>query len=588
MRSRLSIPGLPIFGWAVALTLTAGLWSVGLEAQSGIVYACVNPGNGNIRMVGATEACRPNEIRIQWNVAGTQGPTGATGATGAAGPAGPTGPKGDKGDAGATGAAGATGQAGPQGPIGLTGAPGPRGADGAPGTNGVNGVNGAVGATGQTGPKGDQGDPAAMGSISGQLTSCTPLNLAGMLVYIPGRAFSVFTGPSGHFQIDNVPPGTYDVAVASGNAIVATVPVTVLTQAVPLGPLYVDTGSDSSNCGFCGNACTSVQACTSGQCTALCGSGQTFCSGTCRDLSTDPRNCGGCGNACSVLGSGADACNGGVCVDSCAITGNSCLVGYFDYDGDVCSINSLTGTPCENGGTCQDGVCIAPTTICNPDSTQSCYTGPAGTSGAGSCHAGTATCNSSGTAFGACTGQVVPIAEICDGSDNDCNGQTDDGFSVGMQCHVGLGACERTGTTVCAISGGGARCDAVPGAAMPELCDGIDNDCDGQVDEGGVCQCTAATDCPGVDDPCQTRTCIGGACGFTSVPSGTICRAASCSSGVATSVATCSGYAPCPAMTQVVCAPYVCGGNACVTSCTSSASCATGYVCTNNACVVGL
>ena len=89
MRSHLSIHRLPISGCAVALALAAGFLSAGLEAQSGIVYACVNPGNGNIRMVAATEACRPNETRIQWNVVG---PAGATGATGPIGPTGATGP----------------------------------------------------------------------------------------------------------------------------------------------------------------------------------------------------------------------------------------------------------------------------------------------------------------------------------------------------------------------------------------------------------------------------------------------------------------------------------------------------------------
>jgi hypothetical protein len=38
--------------------------------------------------------------------------------------------------------------------------------------------------------------------------------------------------------------------------------------------------------------------------------------------------------------------------------------------------------------------------------------------------------------------------EICDGKDNDCDGQTDEGFNVGQSCTVGLGECARTGQYV--------------------------------------------------------------------------------------------------------------------------------------------
>jgi hypothetical protein len=56
-----------------------------------VIEACVNPGNGNLRLVDADTACHPNEARIQWNVQGPAGPAGPAGPQGPAGPAGPAG-----------------------------------------------------------------------------------------------------------------------------------------------------------------------------------------------------------------------------------------------------------------------------------------------------------------------------------------------------------------------------------------------------------------------------------------------------------------------------------------------------------------
>ncbi len=59
----------------------------------------------------------------------------------------------------------------------------------------------------------------------------------------------------------------------------------------------------------------------------------------------------------------------------------------------------------------------------------------------------------------------------------------DDGLDLGEACNVGVGACNRRGVNVCAVNGG-VTCGAVPGAPQAEACDGVDNNCDGAVDEG--------------------------------------------------------------------------------------------------------
>ena len=50
-------------------------------ANATVFEACVNGGNGNMRLVDASTPCHANETRVQWNQAGQQGPPGPAGAS---------------------------------------------------------------------------------------------------------------------------------------------------------------------------------------------------------------------------------------------------------------------------------------------------------------------------------------------------------------------------------------------------------------------------------------------------------------------------------------------------------------------------
>jgi putative metal-binding protein len=169
---------------------------------------------------------------------------------------------------------------------------------------------------------------------------------------------------------------------------------------------------------------------------------------------------------------GAVTCGIGICqvtVESC-VDGEPvpCLPG--DPQTELCNglDENCDGTP-DEGCPCIDG------------DVQSCYSGSPQTQNVGECMDGTQVCNQNGL-WGSCTGDVTPQVEVCDGNDNDCNGQTDEGNpGGGGACPTGLlGVC---GAGAYQCSGGMLACAQV-NQPSAEVCNGLDDDCDGATDEG--------------------------------------------------------------------------------------------------------
>jgi hypothetical protein len=299
------------------------------------------------------------------------------------------------------------------------------------------------------------------------------------------------------------------------------------------------------------------------------------------------------GNGCTQQPDGSYSCKG-----TCKPGTQACVNGaYGPCQGEVLPARDLCEP--ETDGNC-NGV-PGEGCACDPLSgqTRPCYS-KSGTAGVGVCKLGHQDCTGNGV-WTACIGDQGPQPVQCPslpGQDNDCDGKPDDCECIEGQtkpCYTGNPAdltqpnatCAQ-GVQTCAGGKWGACAGEVKPAAV-ELCDGKDNDCNGQVDEGATCA--------------LGRVCVNGACTFATCGvespcgEGYVCQNAKCVAAPCESGAVCAAGKICSAGRCVdPCASVVCGkgafcsGGTCVgggcfaTGCPAGELCLDGAACQKDPC----
>jgi len=216
---------------------------------------------------------------------------------------------------------------------------------------------------------------------------------------------------------------------------------------------------------------------------------------------------------------------------TCTGTQTACGAACYDLSSDAAHCGSC-GTVCAAGSSCCGGSCT------DLSSNPNC--GACGVS----CGAGKVCSNK------AC---VSDLGQTCTTNANCASGSCVDGVCCNGTCGTCM-ACSN------------AKTGQASGTCAPIKNGVADN------------RCTPAAPC-GNDGTCNGA----GACRKT--VAGTSCGSASCTSGTLTPAPACDGSGSCVAATTKSCTPFICGSNACTTSCTTTANCAAGAQCSGGLCV---
>lgn len=338
---------------------------------------------------------------------------------------------------------------------------------------------------------------------------------------------------------------------------------------------------DDDNCGVCGNSCDGkIPFATATACAEV--DGKAVCIAT------------GCEAGYFIPIETKQACvprGGGFLCSSC-FGDENCLDlpdGRCELlDGEYhCTQGCQDSTDCELGYECDGGRCLPVSRSCD------CLVDNAGI------ERGCRNANEAGVCFGTqvCDPEVgwtecsasMPMDEACNGLDDNCNQRVDEDVvhdPATCQVENDFGVC---GATWYCLGAAGWQCEADTPAA--EICNYVDDDCDGEIDEGirdvasgqylaldhcGACGISCVGALPNATERCGLS------------PEGTArCEVATCDAGytqqgplacVPANTASCQ-----PCESDAACQGGVCSelvdGSFCLSRCDSDENCVSGYTC---------
>ena len=226
----------------------------------------------------------------------------------------------------------------------------------------------------------------------------------------------------------------------------------------------------------CDESCSAVAGTPT---TEICDGLDNDCNGEVDDIPSNPTSCG----IGECYAQGQESCVGGVWVDDCTpLSPSAEICDALDNDCDELVDEDLT-RGCSNA-------CFSGTEYCSVGVWGGCDAEPEPYNYGEPCSVGVGACESSGTidCDGLCNAvEGTPTTEVCDGIDNDCDGYTDEDLgSTPTTCGT-VGQCYGEGELICIDGEWVDTCEY--GTMTEEICDGIDNDCNGKIDDGIWLQC---------------------------------------------------------------------------------------------------